>query len=59
MMPKEKTNAYLNFNLDVFARPMKLIYNDDVSDLSQAKKVLQKFRLVKNDSTIRKNPRGQ
>ncbi len=58
-MAKEKTNAYLNFNLDVFARPMKLIYNDGVSDLSQAKKVLQKFRLVKNDSTIRKNTRGQ
>ena len=54
-MSKEKVKAYLNFNLDVFARPMKLIYNDDVADLKEAQKVLQKFRLVKNDPPTRKS----
>jgi hypothetical protein len=46
---KQKTTAYLNFNLDVFARPMKLIFNDEVSDLKEAKQVLRKFMLVKPD----------
>ena len=54
-MSKEKSVAYLNFNLDVVARPMKIIYNDDVSDLKQAQTVLQKFRLIKNDASTRKS----
>jgi len=48
-MQKEKTTAYLNFNLDMIARPMKLIYNDEVNDLKEAKEVLRQFMLVKND----------
>lgn len=46
---KQKTTAYLNFNLDVFARPMKLIFNDEVTDLKEAQQVLRQFMLVKDD----------
>ena len=54
-----KVPAYLNFNLDVLARPMKQIYNDEVKDLSQAQEVLKKFMLgSQNDSTTRKTPRS-
>jgi hypothetical protein len=53
----KKVPGYLNFNLDVLARPMKQIYNDEVSDLTQAQEVLKKFMLgPQNDSTIRKTP---
>lgn len=55
MMAKEKSVAYLNFNLDTLARPMKLIYNDEVKSLKEAQTILQKFRLVKNDPPIRKS----
>jgi hypothetical protein len=54
MMPKQKVNAYLKFNLDMLAKPLTMHYNDNVKDVSQAQKVLQKFRLVKNDTPIRK-----
>lgn len=50
-----KQYAVLEFNLDVFAKPIKVIYNDDVKDTTEAQQVLKKFMLVdKNDSTIRK-----
>jgi hypothetical protein len=54
---KQKTNAYLNFNLDVFARPMKLIFNDEVPDLKEAQQVLRQFMLVKNDKGEQNGPR--
>lgn len=50
-----KQNSILKFNLDVFAKPVKLSYNDEVVDVTQAQQVLKKFMLSdQNDSTIRK-----
>lgn len=42
-----KEYAVLKFNLDVFAKPIKIVYNDDVIDLKLAKEVLRKFTIVK------------
>ncbi len=43
----KKVFAVLKFNLDVIARPMKVVYNDEVKDVKQAQQVLRKFMLVK------------
>lgn len=47
--------SVIKFNLDVLAKPVKLSYNDEVVDVTQAQQVLKKFMLSdQNDSTIRK-----
>ena len=54
-----KQNSILKFNLDVFAKPVNVSYNDEVVDITQAKQFLKKFMLGdKDDSTIRKNENG-
>jgi len=42
-----KDYAVLKFNLDVFAKPIKVVYNDEVKDTKEAQEVLRKFMLVK------------
>lgn len=42
-----KEYAVLKFNLDVFAKPMKVLYNDEVKDVTKAQEVLRQFMLVK------------
>lgn len=42
-----KEYAVLKFNLDVFAKPIKVVYNDEVKDTKDAQEVLRKFMLVK------------
>ena len=42
-----KDYAVLKFNLDVFAKPIKVVYNDEVKETKEAQEVLRKFMLVK------------
>ena len=42
-----KDFSVLRFNLDVFAKPIKVVYNDEVKDTKEAQEVLRKFMLVK------------
>ena len=44
-MAENKVQHFIKFNLDVLVRPVKVVYNDDVKDLTQAQKVLEKFKL--------------
>ena len=47
MKTYEKESYILKFNMDVVVKPIKIIYNDDVKDLKEAREVLRKFTLVK------------
>ena len=42
-----KDFSVLKFNLDVFAKTIKVVYNDEVKDTKEAQEVLRKFMLVK------------
>jgi len=39
------TIHFIKFNMDVLVTPIKVVYNDEVKDLTEAKKVLEKFTL--------------
>ena len=44
-MTDKKVQHFIKFNMDVLVTPIKIVYNDEVKDLTEAKKVLEKFTL--------------
>jgi len=44
-MTEKKVQHFIKFNMDVLVTPIKVVYNDEVKDLTEAKKVLEKFTL--------------